>query len=228
MSQRHNTNNKKNSASIDLLRFWYWPPENSRSTLLLTWNSVYGQTYSPHTHVQAQRRTYKHGVNEARFSSVMTPVLAWQDVYTHNHGRASDVGWDEGEMRGEEKRGGRDVTMSVGYGLLFSVWQEDSCNRTPLRAERERDGERLRGIDRRQRGRTMNLQENVLKRKEFFFFRFLLRCLLTQPRSPIRRKTIRSTRFPLARSVDYKWANLAFITSLQTFIKAGSPLKLQR
>ncbi len=77
--------------------------ENSRNTPLHTWNSAYGQTYSPHTHVQTQRQTYKHGVNEARLSSVMTPVLAWQDVYTHNHGRASDVGWDEGEMRREEK-----------------------------------------------------------------------------------------------------------------------------
>lgn len=82
-------------------------------------------------HVQAQRQTYKRAVNEERLSSVMAPVLAWQDVYTHNHGRASDVGRDE--------RGGRDEMVSVGYRLLFSVWQEDRCNSTPLRAEREVD-----------------------------------------------------------------------------------------
>lgn len=87
-------------------------------------------------HVQTQRQTYKRAVNEARLSSVMTPVLAWQDVYTHNHGRASDVGRDEREMRGEEKEEA-DVTVNVGYGLLFSVWQEDSCNSTPLRAGRD-------------------------------------------------------------------------------------------
>lgn len=203
-----------------------FPPltlEHPRNTLLHTCNGAYGQTYSPHTHVQTQRQTCKRAVNEARLSSVMTPVLAWQDVYTHNHGRASDVGRDEREMRGEGKRGGRDVTVSVGYRLLFSVWQEDSCNSTPLRAEREAE----RDTDRQttERERAMYLEENVLKRKDVFVFLLLL---WTQPHSRIRRKTIRSTRFPLSRSVDYKWANLAFITSLQTFIKAGTPLKLQR
>lgn len=129
------------------------------------------------------------------------------------------LGWKRDERKG--KRGGRDVTVSVRYGLLFSIWQEDSCNSTPLRAERERDSERKIG---RERGRC-TCEENVLKRKDAFFFSF---PLWTQPHSPIRRKTITSARFPLSRSVDYKWANLAFITSLQTFIKAGSPLKLQR
>jgi len=30
-------------------------------------------------------------------------MLARQDVYSHNHDRASDVGQDERKMRGEEK-----------------------------------------------------------------------------------------------------------------------------
>lgn len=151
----------------------------------------------------------------------MTPVLVWQDVYTHNHGLWCGHGWKRDERK--RKRGGRDVTVNVGYRLLFSVWQGDSCNSSPLR-----EVERLKEIHRQMQG-----ERDVIPggRRVFFllFFSFSYRGLLwTQPYPWIRRKTIRSTRFPLSRSVDYKWANLAFITLLQTFIKAGSPLKLQR
>lgn len=34
------------------------------------------------------------------------------------------------------------MIVSVGYGLLFCVWQEDGCNSTPLRDEREADRKR--------------------------------------------------------------------------------------
>lgn len=154
-------------------------------------------------------------------------------MFTHTI-TAAPLMWAGMKARWEKKRkrGGRDVTVSVSYGLLFSVWQEDSCNSSPLRAERE--AARLKGIDRQMQGERERCtsRKNVLKRKDVFFFSFFFfsyRGLLwTQPHPWIRRKTIRSTRFPLSRSVDYKWANLAFITLLQTFIKAGSPLKLQR
>lgn len=168
--------------------------------------------YIAHTHARLNTKTNLQA-NEAHLSSVMTPVLAWQDVYTHNHGRASDVGRDEKEMRGEENREAETWRWASGAYCFSLSWQEDSCNSTPLRAE-----EREREI------RTW--RRSLLKRKKRVFA--LSQSLWTQPHSPILRKTIRSTRFPLSRSVNYKWANLAFITSLQTFIKAGSPIKLRR
>lgn len=138
--------------------------ENSRSTQLHTWNSAYGQTYSPHTHVQTQRQTYKRGVNEAHLSSVMTPVLAWQDVYTHNHGRASDVGWDEREMRGEEEEEAETWRWAPGTDR-FSLFDRRTVVTVPHWEPRER----RRAIDRQQRGRKMYLEGNVLKRKDVFF-----------------------------------------------------------
>lgn len=194
------------------------PGKFTKNTPLHTCNGAYGQTYSPHMHVQTQRQTYKHAVNEARLSSVMTPVLAWQDVYTHNHGRASDVGRDESEMRREEKEEA-ETWRWASVMDCFSLFDRRTVVTVPHWELRERQRETR--IDRQQRGREMYLEG---KGKTFFF----LLLLWTQPHSRIRRKTIRSTRFPLSRSVDYKWANLAFITSLQTFIKAGTPLKLQR
>lgn len=152
--------------------------------------------------------------NEAPLSSVMTPMLAWQDVYTRNRGRASDVSWEErDEKRG--RQGGRDVMASAGCRQLFWFWQEDSCNSIPLRAGRARQrngpGEREAYLEKIEKHRppptpAPELNHNLQAGE----------------------KQLNPLTSPLSRSVDYKWANLAFITSLQTFIKAGSPPKLQR
>lgn len=82
---------------------------------------TYEKTYSPHRHVQTQRQTYKRAVNEAHLSSVMRPMLAWQDVYTHDHASTSDVGPDQREIRGERKEeaGTRRWASGMGCFSLF-------------------------------------------------------------------------------------------------------------
>lgn len=149
--------------------------------------------------------------NEAPFSSVMTPVLAWQDVYTRNHGRClwcelRGKRWEEMKTRRQRRDGERRVQTAF---LILTGGQLQQYPTESWVREAEKRTRRERSIPGEERETYPPPPR-------------------TQPCSPVWRKTIKSTHFPLSRSVDYKWANLAFITSLQTFIKAGSPPKLQR
>lgn len=153
--------------------------------------------------------------NEAPLSFVMTPMLAWQDVYTHNHTWVSDVSWEGREMRGEDDKEAETWWQAPGADC-FSDFDRRTVATGPHWALRHVE------MQRNGRGERETYLENREKHSP------PPHPSQTPPRSPVWRKTIKSTHFPLSRSVDYKWANLAFITSLQTFIKAGSPPKLQR
>lgn len=148
-------------------------------------------------------------------------------MFTHTI-TAAPLMWAGMKERWEEREKEEAETWRWASGMdCFSLFDRRTVVTVPHWELRERQREAQ--IDRQQRGwERCTCRKMFWKGKTFFFLLLLLLLLCTQPNSRIRRKTIRSTRFPLSRSVDYKWANLAFITSLQTFIKAGTPLKLQR